>query len=305
MPADESVALFARPANARPWRKLVLTGQIIALLPSAFSPPALVKWIQARNVKVTTHAGETVGSVKTTRITTAAPVGIGLWLGATVDIWVDKAARVVRVRITAPDGGLQYDVHDYGTAVKVAAPPANQIATKSELATPEPNGPFATVKSGTTGAVTWNLQRAPGTQGTVCWRWQATPPLQQAHLAKPDSPLCTPPPPAQSTDPTDYVQFVVDGNGTGSYDALAVVLPPGVKNLTYGFVGGKTQSLTPSTLVVWVGPTTPGKAYLGVTLADGTHLDCGAGAVSGVGDLTDPKITADLGTAAWACLPPA
>ena len=123
VPASETVSLFTRPVNGRPWRKLVVTDQIIALVPSAFSPAAVVTWLQGRKVTMTTHAGETVGSVKATRITTATAVAIGVWVDAIVDLWVDKDARIVRVRITAPTGGLQYDVHDYGATVTVAAPP--------------------------------------------------------------------------------------------------------------------------------------------------------------------------------------
>ncbi|HEV7525916.1 MAG TPA: hypothetical protein VGP92_13180 [Acidimicrobiia bacterium] len=307
VPTTETVSLFTRPAKSRPWRKLVLTRQIIALLPSAFSPPALVAWLQGRKVKVTTHTGETVGSVKATRITTAAPLAVGLWLAATVDLWVDKDARIVRVRITAREGGLQYDVRDYGATVPVAAPPADQIATQSELKTPAPTGPYATVKSGTTAGVTWSVQRAPGTLNTVCWRWQATPPLHQSPLAKPNRPQCQVPPPAHSIDASDYVQFAISSDGGGSYDALVVLMPAGVKHLTFGFVGGTTQSLPPEPLLVWVGPSTPLPAYLGVTLADGTQLDCGAGAVTAVGDLTDPalpgRLEANSAASVWACLP--
>jgi hypothetical protein len=103
------------------------------------------------------------------------------------------------------------------------------------------------------------------------------------------------------------VQFAIAGDGGGSYDALVVLMPAGVKHLTFGFVGGKTQSLAPNRVLVWVGPSTPLPAYLGVTLADGTQLACGAGAVSAVGDLTDPALTGplDAGGAAsvWGCLP--
>jgi hypothetical protein len=306
VPTTETVSLFTRPPDSKPWRKLLLSRQIISLLPSAFSPPALVTWLQGRKVKVTTHTGENVGAIKATRITTTTPLALGIWLGATVDIWVDKDARIVRVRITAPDGGLQYDVHDYGAKVTVAAPPDDQIASTSELKKIKANGPFTTVKSGTTGGVTWNLQRAPGTQNTVCWRFQATPPLHLAPEVKPDE-QCQVPPPAQSDDSSDYVQFAIAGDGGGSYDALVVLMPVGVKHLTFGFVGGKTQALTPDPVLVWVGPSTPLPAYLGVTLPDGTPLACGAGPVSAVADLTDQTLTSklDVGSAAsvWGCIP--
>jgi hypothetical protein len=305
VPSTEAVSVFTRPQSAKPWRALNLKSGIVLALPSAFSPVVVVDWLQRLEVPVKAHDGERVGDVETTRLTTTRPIGIGVWLGATVDLWVDKDELVVRVRITSPGGGAQYDVTDYGAAVDVSPPPADQIATRSELVTPEPNGPFTTVKSGTTSGVTWALQRAPGSNGTECWRWQATPPLAQPGLATPDTPQCAAPLPETSDDPSELVDVAVHGDATGSYDALAVLLPAGVKKLTLGFVGGKTEQLTPDRVVVWVGPPSPVKAYLGVTLADGTTMDCGAGAVASVGDLTDPKATADLGGAAWGCIPPA
>jgi hypothetical protein len=103
--------------------------------------------------------------------------------------------------------------------------------------------------------------------------------------------------------PEDTVTFVVEGNGTGSYNALAIALPSGAKDLKLGFVGGKMQPLaTNGTLAVWIGPNDPVPGYLGMTLADGTKLDCGAGAIAVPSDLTDPSVNANIAGAPWGCL---
>jgi hypothetical protein len=304
VPDNETLSLFARPDGAKPWRRFSITG-FVPFLPAAFSPVALVDWLAQLRVPLEKGANEPVGDVDATRLTTTRKITVGVWVGATVDLWVDGENRVVRVRITAPTGGAQYDVEDYGAPVNVEAPPASDIASQSEVETPEPSGDFETVKSGVTNGVTWTFQDAPGTNGTVCTRWVATPPLPQPGLASPEAPQCARPLPATSEDPSELVDFSVHGDATGPYDALVVQLPAGVKRLTLGFVGGKTQELAPDRTVVWIGPTQPVKAYLGVTLADGTTMDCGAGAVASVADLTDPKITADVGAAPWGCIPPA
>jgi hypothetical protein len=307
--AGDQLVLFTRDARFPPWRTALLTGRltsgIVEGIPSAFSPAALVSWLQKLRVGVTERDGARAGVPNTTRLTSKHGVFVGTWSQATVDLFVDQRHRVVEVRITSPTGGTTYRVSAYGTPVHVTAPPAAQISTKSEVPPIEPAGPFTTVASGTSAGVTWAVQRAPGTRETVCWRWQAQPPLTQAQLKTPDTPRCMAPVPDHPDDPSDTVQFVVDGTAQGPYDALAVLLPAGVKGLTLGFVGGKTQSLpVTEPVTVWVGPGDPTKAYLGVTLADGTHLDCGAGAVSEQGDLADPRLTEDVGTAAWGCIPP-
>ena len=301
--SSDPVSLFTRAPSAKPWRKFRLNGEIFSVLPAAFSPTALVQWIQSLKVPMTTHSGESIGSVKTTRLTTGRAIAMGLWVSSTVDVWVGNDARIVRVRVTAPDGtGTQYDV-TYGARAPVVAPPSGQISTGNETPVIGPNGPFSTVKSGTSAGVTWALQRATGSQGTVCWKFQATPPLHEQTAANSNAPVCLAPPPTHSDDPSDYVQFLFAGDGAGSYDALVALMPAGVKSLTLGFVGGHTQTVPPDPHFVWIGPSNPLPGYLGVTLADGTQLPCGAGAISGVGDLTNPALTNDLSTSVWGCVP--
>ncbi len=291
---EPALGIFARASDFKPWKAARVAG-IVTVIPAAFSPAALVEWLQQLKIPVRVNIG------KTTHITTTRPLAIGVWLGATVDLTIDKRARVVAVQITAPTGGARYTVSDFGARVAVQAPPAALISRGSELPVKKPAGAFTTVRSGTTNGVTWSLQRAPGTAGTVCWRWKASPPLPEAGLKRPGDPRCVTRAGAHP-DPEDTVTFVVDGNGTGSYDALAIELPAGAKDVKLGLVGGKIMPLAAGPVVVWVGPTEPAKGYLGVTLADGTKLDCGAGAIATPDDLTDPTVTRDAAAAAWGCL---
>jgi hypothetical protein len=297
---EPTLGIFARQVEFKPWRSTPMRG-IIMTVPAAFSPASVVEWLQRLHTPLKVSAGARVGSVATSKITTTRPVGIGLWVGATVELSVDHDARVVQVAITAPGGGARYLVSNYGATVSVKPPPKGDVSTVSELPVLKPDGAFATMKSGTTNGVQWALQQAPGTEGSVCWRWQATPPLPEAGLKQPGTPRCFKPA-GKDADPEDMVAFVVDGNGTGKYDALAAWLPAGAKDVKIGFVGGKVESLPAGTLVVWVGPNKPVKGYLGVTLADGTKLDCGAGAIATPADLGDPRVTENVAEAPWGCL---
>jgi hypothetical protein len=288
------LTIFARDAQFKPWRAASMRG-IVPAVPAAFSPAALVEWLHQLRVPVRVAPG------KPTHITTTRPIVIGAWTGATVDMTVDGRARVTAVRITSQSGGAQYTVNGFGAHVDVTKPPASLMSTGTELPKKEPAGPFMTVKSGTTNGVKWSVQRAPGTADTVCWRFQATPPLPEAGLSRPGDPRCVTKAGANPA-PEDTVTFVVDGNSNGPYDALAIQLPPGAKDVKLGFVGGRVMSLPASQLVVWVGPSEPVKGYVGVTLADGTRLDCGAGAIATPADLTDPTVNSNVGPAAWGCL---
>ena len=303
LPANDTLVIFTRVAKFKPWRKFGLGPGITEALGSAFSPLALLKELQQVKAAPTAHGGETVGNVSTTRLSVRLTSVLGIWTGSTVDVWVDEHHLVRRVRIETPAGGVQYDVTDYGARVDVTAPAPNTITDESELVKIQAAEPFKTVASGTSAGVSWSLQRAAGTQGTTCWRWQASRPLAQ-QLQAPEAGRCFRPVDPDAT-PDDQTQFLVYGNGKGSYDALAVVLPRSAKKLVLGFVGGKTQPVPVpvGTPLVWVGPPSPFKAYLGITLANGSLVDCGAGAVTTVDDLTNPTLTGPAETAAWACLP--
>ena len=55
---------------------------------------------------------------------------------------------------------------------------------------------------------------------------------------------------------------------------------------------------------MWVGPSSPFPAYLGLTMADGTIVDCAPGAVTTPEDLTNPQLT-ERGDPGGLELPPA
>jgi hypothetical protein len=298
LPDTDALAIFTRPAASKPWRAIQLNGGIADAVPSAFSPAALLQWLKRLNVPTKDAGSERVGSVNAKHIVTTRPVVIGIWTGATVDLWLDKSDRVVRVKISNPVGGAQYDVTNYGVEVSVTKPPTDQIETQSETVATKPDGPFTTVKSGTTNGVTWKLERAKGTNDTTCWRWTATPKLAEQTAG----PRCLKAP-AKDATADDQTEFLVNGNGQGSYDALAVALPPGVKSIQLGRVGGKLESVpVQDSPLVWVGSPSPFPAYLGLTMNNGDIVDCAAGAITTPDDLGDPRATASAETAAWGCL---
>jgi hypothetical protein len=304
VPRSEAIALFTRDAQFPPWRTIGISGGVSIAIPAAFSPVALLDWLRTIHVTLTEQGDEEVGSITATRYTSDKPAAtVGLWTNATVDVWADHDDRVIRIRIASPTGGATYDVTDFGSPVDVEAPPTTQISTVSELPAIEPSAPFEVVISGTDAGVTWALERAPGTEETTCWRFTATPALAQQNEAgyRCLQGLRT------DAEPDEQVEFLAYGNGQGSYDALAVTLPDGVNELGLGFVGSTSTIDVPvpteETPLVWVGPPSPLKAYLGVTLADGSKLDCGAGGVTTADDLINPQLTDMLYLSAWACLP--
>jgi hypothetical protein len=300
LPRNDSLFVFTRDDSFKPWREATL-GSVIDGVPSAFSPLALLEWIERNNVELESDGTERIGDVDTTRLTTTRETLVGVWTGSTVDLWVDGDQRVVRVRVAGDGGGTQYDVTDFGTEVEIEAPAPGDISTETEQPVVEPSGPFEEVASGTSEGVTWTLLRAPGTYDTTCWRWQATPPLPQVGLPNPDAFRCVKVPDSAS-DVSDEILFPVIGNGQGSYDALVALVPENTTAATMGFIGGTTQDVPVGAPFVWVGPPQPLKGYLGLTLDDGTRVDCGAGAITTPDDLTNDAFTGFATTAAWACL---
>jgi hypothetical protein len=303
LPRNDSLFVFSRDESFKPWRAASL-GAVLDGVPSAFSPLALLEWIERNNVELEAKGTEQIGDVDATRLTTTREILVGVWTGSTVDLWVDGEQRVVRVRVAGDGGGTQYDVTDFGAEVEIEAPAEDEVSTETEQPVVEPSGPFEEVASGTTEGVTWTLLRAPGTEGTSCWRWQATPPLPQVGLPNPDAFRCVKAPdmPEEVSDVSDEILFPVIGNGQGSYDALVALVPEDTAAATMGFVGGTTQDVPVSKPFVWIGPPQPLKGYLGLTLDDGTRVDCGAGAITTPDDLTNDAFTGFATTAAWACL---
>jgi hypothetical protein len=295
------VVIFTRGAAERPWVSFDVGTTAGALLLRPFNPAALLDQMSRTGAKVV--GTSTVSGHQVTDIRTTQPLPVmGWWSSVTPDVFVDSHHRVVRVRLTSPIGGVQYDVK-YAKQAKIQPPPSDQIVVPNAAVQPvDLAEPYTVATSGTTDGIAWKLERAKGKNGTVCWHWNAKPPLTQVLSNRPDGARCIPPP-AAGDPPESMVQFAVDGNGSGPYDALAVSLPVGVKALTLGFVGGKTQAETPMNLFVWVGPASPAPAYLGVTLANGTKIDCGAGSVSTAADLTDSSLTDHAAGSPWGCLP--
>ena len=299
------LALLVRRASEKPWARLPLDGGYAEFFMQAFDPPALLDRLRkhAGTFRIDTSARLRGAPVTHLRSTASVPL-IGLWTGSTVDLYLDKNDRLVRLEVEAPDGGMSYDLTEYGKSVSVAAPPVSEITTAEEERAIELTGEYEKVRSGRFDGLSWELQRAPADDGRECWRWKATPPIAPIAADRPDGARCVVV--ADDAEPEDRVQFVVMSDGSTSYRALAALFPPNVRSLELGFIGGRIENVEVSTPFVWVGATTPMPAFLGVTLDDGSTIACGAGSVQQAEDLESVATSGleQLAKSPWACLAP-
>jgi hypothetical protein len=305
-PEQGQLALLVRRSSEKPWARLPLTGGYVESFMQAFDPPALLDRLrkQAGGFTLDTRARLHGEPVTHLRSKAAMPL-IGMWAGATLDLYLDRQHRLIRLEIKAPDGGISYDISDYGKSVPVTAPAASEITTSEEERAIELAGDYETVKSGSFDDATWELQRARSVDGRECWRWNATPPIAPIAPDRPDGARCVSAP-DDATEPADRVQFVVSSDDSAPYRALAVLLPSNVRSLKLGFVGGRIEEVDVASPFVWVGPTSPTPAYLGLTLDDGSTIACGAGSVQAADDLESITTMAleQLTKSPWACLTP-
>jgi hypothetical protein len=302
--ADAKLAGFQRllfraqpDAEFAPWSM-----QYLGVIPSAFSPARLAAYMAAPAAKVASRPGPRIGGASTTEYYTSQPLfDVGPWPQASVSLFADPEGRVLRAHITSPTGGADYDVQGYTSQPAVEPPGKGQVVTATTQPPPAATGSYATVASGNTNGVAWTLMRAPGTRGTDCWKWQATPPVKVLD-AGPDGGRCyLTPQPGDTAD--DATVFAVRSAPGGRYSALAVQFPKDAATATLGLAGGQLEQLKPSgRYLVRVGPSSPLPAYLAVTFADGSKIECGAGNVLSVEDLRATS-DSDVRLGDWACFP--
>jgi len=289
-----------RTAGQQEWSQGSASGLGVNFITNAFDPPSLLDLIGG--IARPLESSATIDGKPVTELKSAKPVIVGLWTGASVGVFVDNRHRAVRVKITSPDGGTSYDLTNFGATVDVPLPPASDIALSTnvriQLATA-----FQLAASGTTNGVRWRLLSAPTTDGQVCWRWDATPPIEQVGANGPQRSRCITPPRADAPL-EEHVRFPVESNGLGSYNALVALVPNAPKALDLGFVGGLIEPQKLVSPLVWIGPTSKTPAYLGITMPNGTHLDCGAGPVGSPADLKDSSLTGSAATDPWTCARP-
>jgi hypothetical protein len=274
--------------------------QYLSAIPMAFSPARLAALMASPTTHSASRPGPKIGDSSTTEYYTTKPLfDVGPWPQASVSLWADSAGRVLRVHISSPSGGADYDVTGYKSQPAIQPPDRGKVVTPTTLPPPTASGAYAPAVSGNTNGVNWTLLRAPGTRGTDCWKWSATPPVKVLDTKADGSRCYLAPQPDDSA--ADATVFAVRSAPRGSYSALAVQLPKPAAKATLGLAGGKLEELKPSgQYLVRVGPSSPLPAFLTVTFSDGSKIECGAGNILSADDLTtttDQQVSAGD----WAC----
>lgn len=313
VPAEKAKAnpasFYLVAAPGKPWMAVTLV-PVVQLSLAGYDPAAVLQLLRSGKAQLEDRGTTRLGKLEARHFRVQARGLVGGLAGARpqVELWADDDHVLRRLRIAGPAATITYDLNPGARLPTLAPPPPDQVfpnlAARSAPADEQPTGPFEPVASGTSNGVRWTLLRAPAGEGRACWRFDATPAISQAGGVG-TGPRCLDAVPAAPAG-DDSVRFVVDGDGTGGRDAVAVAVPPGTKRVTLGFEGGRTEDL-PLTggVAVWVGPPTPIAAYIGVTLSDGTALDCGPGWVTTLDDIAgglSADQRASLRRAPWACL---
>ncbi len=302
VPAALTGAAGSLLGPAGSWR-VVPANAVARTLVTPFAPPALVRALRASDATVRTSPGPKIGGAKTEHLAITADLGLlFVWGNPKVDLWTDEGHRVVRVRLVSGTSSVRYDV-GYHAIRAVTAPTGAKGQSSNPDAALAPTGPYVEWASGEDAGLRWRVLRAPGNRGTECWRVEGVPPVTMRSTDAPDQARCLAPP--DPTDaPEDQVVFPVLTDGATPHAVFAAQLPAG-SQAVIGFVGSATTRPlhVVGDVAVWAGPAEPAPGYLGVTLPDGTKLDCGVGAISAAGDLTDPSLAADAYAAPWTCVP--
>lgn len=309
-PAGLAQIVLAAPGE-RPWLAVPAGGEILLRrLLGAYDPAGVLGALARAKVHLVrdgsaTIAGKHARAYRATLGPKEPVAGPGV---RRVTVWVDADQRPLRFRLDTQRATIRYDVERTTDAVAIHAPPEAQVATVGNTRGPAPVGPYATVLSGTSDGVSYQVLRAPADGDGTCWRLESSPSYQPAITDAPDGRRCLPAVAADAA-PEERVVFPLDGGRANPYEVLAAWLPAGATaELT--FVDGSTRPLArdPATgLALYLGPAGLAAGYLGVTLADGTQVACGPGAVTVPADLdgltTDQ--TDELRGAPWTCLPAA
>ncbi|MGZ4675048.1 MAG: hypothetical protein ACXV8Y_00795 [Acidimicrobiia bacterium] len=284
------------------WRAIP-TSPYTTTLVTPFSPPELVGLLQRQHVRVQSARGPKIVGVATSHLTVKSRLGLlFVWSNPKVELWTDARDRVVRIRLTAGNDSMQYDV-TYRSVPSVSTPQDTSVPTTVPTHFTAV-GPYSTVASGQSGALAWKVLRAPGTDSSQCWRVETVPAVVVRAPNADDGARCFLPVPADA-DPQDEIQFAIVTDGQTPGAVLVARVPQG-STAQIGFVG--STATVPATVVgdavVWAGPVDPAPGYLGVTLPDGTKVDCGVGGIATAGDLTDSSLAPDPYGLAWGCTPP-
>ena len=233
--------------------------------PRAFSPPALSQWLeQTSNADGDQHANEHVDSTKRPAHDepSACSSASGRARRSTSGSTATTASSASS--IASPERWHAIRRHDYGTAVTVSPPAADQISTKSELQADRRPEPFTTVTVGHDqrrhlGAAARGRDPAARRAGAGRRRRRSASSREAGERAA-ASGRSIQDAAADDASPVPRVRQ----RRRHLRRARSANFPTGVKKLTLGFVGGKTHRSRSPNPLVWVGPSSPLPAYLGV-----------------------------------------
>jgi hypothetical protein len=264
--------------------------------------PADLLTALAVNGKETETDGPTVAGSPTRKLVVVGSVGLVFnWAGPKrAEVLLDQQGRARRITVTYQGQTIRLDVAYTKSTPTVTPPSAADLALKTP-APITPIGPYRTVRTGTDQGVAWTLQQAPGRNGSTCWRWSSTPPLAVVQPSYLTDTRCVAAP-SPNDDLADQINFVLWTDGTKANTAAVVaVVPPSLTQATLGFVGGTTApAAIDNGLLVWVGPSSASLGYVGFD-HNGTQINCGIGAVSSPGDLSNDSLVGDGFHAPWSC----
>lgn len=275
-----------RERSDRPWLKVARPVLIPTVgTPLLLGPFALLDALL--KAEATLSPGVVDGDDRTRHVVNAPRLTTPYRI-STLEIWVDGSHRLRRVRGVAGNAELDYAVGDFGIAVQVALPPADEttdVLPRVGPSPPEVVGAFTTLASGRSAGLAWQLAQAPGTSGATCWKLETVPAVD---LLRPD-PVCVAAAGSAAGGRGFAVRFPFQSGATGALDIVVGVVPEPVRAAQLAFVDGSTAAPTyldqKHGIVLWAGRSRPFLGAGTITLADGATLSCGPGDVIAIGQL--------------------
>lgn len=221
---------------------------------------------------------------------------------AHVQLWLNGRNQLVRLRFAPSGFVIEYTISDWGSP-QIELPPTPEEATSLQgtvAPVDMPTTAFSKIREGSAGGVEWQLEQASGTRGSTCLRLGSTPGISLLG-GNPDHRCWTRYRP-EIDDVESAVRFVLVDDGSSSTEFVVAAIPKGASNVRLGYVGStKLNGVDANTFLVAFGQAQSGPGYLGLTLDDGTKLDCGRGGIAIASDLLQSELIGNLAGTPWSC----